>query len=266
MINKILKNMTAIAIATSAGLYAQSAMAQVTVHQHCNYGGYSVPLSSGSYDLSSITRRGGKNDDISSIRIPNGYRVTIYEHAGFRGRSRTFSSNQSCLVASNFNDILSSIRVTKTTPPRTTGPTRTTPTTSSSNAFVTLYQHCNYGGRQTPISTFGSIDLGSLQRRGMRNDDVSAIRVKPGYVATVYEHAGFRGRSRTFRGNDACFVNDGFNDITSSIRISRDTGTNSSSSSTTLNERTCKGLVQNRVSWTRDSNGPTRCPAHRHML
>lgn len=52
-----------------------------------------------------------KNDDVSAISVPKGWRVTIYEHAGYKGRSRTFTGNVSCL--GDFNDEMSSIRVEK---------------------------------------------------------------------------------------------------------------------------------------------------------
>jgi hypothetical protein len=51
------------------------------------------------------------NDDISAIGVDPGYATTIFEHAGFQGRSLTISGDVACLVDWNFNDVLSSIVV-----------------------------------------------------------------------------------------------------------------------------------------------------------
>jgi len=296
MIQTMLLRLLYILAGPAVLMTAQSAAAQVTVYKHCNFGGSNVSLGVGNYDLASLRSRGIQNDDISAIRVNRGYQVTLYEHAGFRGRSITLTSNASCLVNRNFNDVMSSMRISRrpaTTPPRpaisqnervcknmvrnrvawnragnkswaaqnltdlcrgTTSPNRTVacfkqgirqhgswqrgireckgsapgyrPATTPAdrpapaNSAVILYSDCNYRGNQTGLNT-GNYDLNSLTARGMRNDDVSAIFVKSGYTATIYEHAGFRGRSRTFRGNDSCFVNDGFNDILSSVQVRR---------------------------------------------
>ncbi|MEP4335392.1 MAG: hypothetical protein ABJ360_03250, partial [Roseobacter sp.] len=102
----------------------------------------------------------------------------------------------------------------------TTRPAPRRPRIAPSNSPVIMYEDCNYRGDQTGIST-GAYDLDSLTRRGMRNDTVSGIKVKPGYIATVYQDAGFRGRSRTFTGSNSCLVNFGYNDIISSVRVTR---------------------------------------------
>ena len=216
-----IKSLACASAISLAAFWSQSAAAQVTVYQHCNFKGYAASLPSGSHDLRTLTARGAKNDDISAIRVSPGYVATIYEHAGFRGRSRRITSSNACLVNMGFNDIISSIRVTRqqTTRPRPVTPTPR-PNVAPSNSIVTLYEHCNYRGNRTGLYS-GSYDLSNLASRGMRNDSVSAIRVKPGYVATIYEHAGYRGRSRQITGSSSCLVNAGFNDIISSVRVNR---------------------------------------------
>lgn len=87
-------------------------------------------------------------------------------------------------------------------------------------AQITIYQHCNFEGYAVSLPE-GEFDLGNLVSRGARNDDISGIRVAPGYIATIYEHAAFRGRAIRLTDSDACLVNDGFNDIISSINVTR---------------------------------------------
>lgn len=116
---------------------------------------------------------------------------------------------------------------------------------------VTAYQHCNYGGYAITLP-LGRWDIGQLQRKGIRNDDLSSMRVPTGYYVTVYEHAGFKGKSKTFSGNDTCFVNDGFNDIISSIIVSKTPpayGGNSNNGNNGTNLRACANSIQGRIPW-----------------
>lgn len=50
------------------------------------------------------------NDQLSSLKVPNGMKVTLYEHAGFSGRSKSFNEDTPW-VGDDFNDITSSIKV-----------------------------------------------------------------------------------------------------------------------------------------------------------
>ncbi len=85
----------------------------VTIYQHCSFGGYQVGLAEGNYDMQKLIKKGARNDDISGIKIAKGYKVIVYEHAGFKGRSWTFTKDQACLVKKGVNDVASSIKVLK---------------------------------------------------------------------------------------------------------------------------------------------------------
>ncbi len=78
---------------------------QVTFFEHCDFQGQSKSFNPGNYNMNEI---GIPNDSLSSIRIPPGMFVRIYEHANFQGRSLQFSSDVSCLVNQGFNDTASS--------------------------------------------------------------------------------------------------------------------------------------------------------------
>lgn len=93
-----------------------------TMYQHGNYGGYSVKLPEGNFTLSDLQRRGMKNDDISSLKVPDGYVLKIYEDDNFDdyqvvffgivisgGWSETYSSNSSFIR--HYNDAISSVKV-----------------------------------------------------------------------------------------------------------------------------------------------------------
>ncbi|MDO8342685.1 MAG: carbohydrate-binding protein [Cellvibrio sp.] len=83
----------------------------IKIFQHCSYGGYSAGLGVGTYNLGQLITLGVINNDISSIQVPSGYKVTLYNDDNFAGSSVVLTGNDTCLVAKNFNDMVSSIRV-----------------------------------------------------------------------------------------------------------------------------------------------------------
>ena len=83
-----------------------------TLYEHSNYGGWAVSLEEGSYDYKDILAKGIVNDQISSLRVSNGYKVTIYDDEGFKGKSKEFTSDAS-YVGDEMNDKTSSIKIEK---------------------------------------------------------------------------------------------------------------------------------------------------------
>ena len=83
-----------------------------TLYEHSNYGGRAVSLEEGSYDYKDILAKGIVNDQISSLRVSNGYKVTIYDDEGFKGTSKEFTSDAS-YVGNEMNDKTSSIKIEK---------------------------------------------------------------------------------------------------------------------------------------------------------
>merc|ERR1711981_663475 len=52
---------------------------------------------------------------------------------------------------------------------------------------VTIYQHCNYRGYRINLKP-GSYNMHQLQRKHMKNDDISSIRFHGRCTARLYEH------------------------------------------------------------------------------
>lgn len=162
---------------------------KVYVYDQCNYGGLSFGFSPGRYNDRSL---GIGNDKISSIRIPSGFKITVYQAKDFQGYSRTFYGNESCLNG-QFNDQISSIIVD--------GPgTNNTSATSSpfynygnNNSGVTVYEASNYKGSHIVLNE-GRHDLRNSDFR----NNISSFTLQPGYRIVVYEDFGFSGRSQTF--------------------------------------------------------------------
>jgi hypothetical protein len=86
----------------------------VNVYKDCNYGGYVTTLGVGNYTLSQLQDMGVLNDDISSVKVNSGYQVQLFLDDNFSGTSITLTADNNCLVANNFNDKVSSLKVTTT--------------------------------------------------------------------------------------------------------------------------------------------------------
>jgi|ERR1711871_423034 len=72
---------------------------------------------------------------------------------------------------------------------------------------VIVFQHCNYHGYRIHLKP-GNYNMHQLQRKGMRNDDLSSIQVHGNCKATLFEHHNFSGRSKAWTRHDSCFTND----------------------------------------------------------
>lgn len=92
-------------------VYTGSSPNGVTFFQHCSYGGYAVVLPPGNYSQSQLQALGIANNDVSSLRVPAGYSVTLYNNSDFTGSSLTKTSDDDCLVNDGWNDLMSSVVV-----------------------------------------------------------------------------------------------------------------------------------------------------------
>jgi hypothetical protein len=91
---------------------APTTLQTVTVDffEYNDYQGLKSSLPPGNWDMNIM---GIPNDSISSIKVPAGYTVIIYEHAGFSGQSLSLTSDEPALGNKGWNDIISSIKVIK---------------------------------------------------------------------------------------------------------------------------------------------------------
>ncbi|MNY69281.1 Development-specific protein S [compost metagenome] len=63
----------------------------------------------GNYTLDQLKSYGIVNDDLSSVRLENGYKITMYQNDNFGGESVVITGNNGCL--GNFNDKASSVKI-----------------------------------------------------------------------------------------------------------------------------------------------------------
>ncbi len=89
-------------------------MTVARVYQHCMYddaAGYAVDLRAGTYTTAQLAALGIANNDVSSLEVPIGMKITLYDGDGFSGTSLTLTGSDRCLTDESMNDLTSSIKV-----------------------------------------------------------------------------------------------------------------------------------------------------------
>jgi hypothetical protein len=173
------------------------------VYQHYNFDGRSSALPAGRHDTAALAARGVVDNDITSLTVPPGWRVTLFDGDDFSGASLVKSGNDTLLNDDGWNDRASSIAVEA----------------PASSAVVSLYSDCGYDGYAVALPV-GSYTLGRLQAMGMVDNDISAVRVGSGFQVTVFQQQDFTGNSAVISEDETCLVDRGFNDEVSSAVVS----------------------------------------------
>ena len=152
-----------------------------TLYEHSNYGGRAVSLEEGSYDYKDILAKGIANDQISSLRVSDGYKVTIYDDEGFKGTSKEFTSDAS-YVGNEMNDKTSSIKIEKIN--NQTSTTTSYNTVKLPNGKYSIksvanekYVAAENGGSETIVANRGSYG-GSWETFYLINNDDGTVSIK----------------------------------------------------------------------------------------
>ena len=82
---------------------------EVIIYTDGSYKGQSATLLPGTYK--SMSQTGFPDNALSSLVVPDGYRVVLYEHENFGGKSYTITASKSGFSFSGWNDKASSIKV-----------------------------------------------------------------------------------------------------------------------------------------------------------
>ncbi len=93
-------------------------------------------------------------------------------------------------------------------------------TTPPSPAVATVYQDCNYAGYAVGLNE-GRYTRAQLQALGIKDNDLSSLRVNAGYQVQLFDGDNFAGTSVTRTSDTGCLVDQGFNDRTTSIVIAK---------------------------------------------
>ena len=92
---------------------------KVTIYEDVDFKGNRKELDEGEYNIYDLGIGDNIGDNkLSSLTVPAGMKVIVYEYEDFRGRSKTFTSNVKDLrkvkiEGKSFNDATSSIRIEK---------------------------------------------------------------------------------------------------------------------------------------------------------
>ena len=172
----------------------------VTAYQHSNFGGTSQTFSTGVYAANKGNFNIVGNDQISSLRVPQGYVAKVCENETQQGVCRTYEAGDHTSVGSDLNDKISYMEI------------------SAVSSEVKVYQHSNFGG------TSQSFSMGEYAARDGKfnivgNDQISSLRVPQGLVAYVCENESQQGVCRTYEAGDHSSVGSDLNDKISYMEI-----------------------------------------------
>ncbi len=203
-----------------AQLYPQrNNAAGATLYSFCDYRGVEVQLPPGEYRLSDLQDAGINNNDISSLKVPRGFKATLYANDFFRGKSVVVDENDSCLRDNGIDEQVSSVIIRR----EGAAATSTASTNQSSGADevpteVVAYSECGFFGLEATLPA-GEYKVEDLQKLGMPNNAISSLKVPPGYTVAIYENDFFRGAGKVLETSDKCLIGDQLNDKISSIVV-----------------------------------------------
>lgn len=169
---------------------------KVSFYEDADYKGAVVSLPSGNYTGGMLLAAGIRNDRMSSLKIPGGYKVEVYEHGDFSGAKWTFTADTS-YVGDACNDKMSSFKIIPSGP--------------------TFYENADYTGGAAILEK-GEYLLSQMLAAGVPDNWVSALKVPKGYTVEIYQNGDFTGTKWTFTA-DTSYVGAACNDQMSSVRI-----------------------------------------------
>ena len=196
----------------------------ITAFIHADYSGSSAVYGVGSYTAQQLG--GTFVRSISSIQIPPGFKVTVYEGPTFNGESRILSysiNNFAIEGQGRWNDRIQSMVIERDGYPsqqvNTNVPTRPQPT--ATNDVVMAYADAMYQGstQNLPVGSYTANQMPGTPPR-----TISSIRIPPGYKVTVFDGPNFNGDYRVLTYSIDNFVSEGggkWNDRISSIIVER---------------------------------------------
>ncbi len=84
---------------------------KTTFYQDTAFGGTGVSLNPGSYTTAQLTAAGISDNWVSSVKVPEGYTVEIYDNDNFTGTKWSFTADNSNFIEAGCNDKMSSVKI-----------------------------------------------------------------------------------------------------------------------------------------------------------
>lgn len=91
--------------------FGSNAPNAATFYQDVDYGGAAISLPPGNYTTAQLAAAGIPDNWVSSIRVPSGFTVEIYDNDNFTGTKWTFTADHPNFVAAGLNDRMSSVKI-----------------------------------------------------------------------------------------------------------------------------------------------------------
>ncbi len=165
----------------------------VTIFTDPSFAGKSVTLGVGHHNLAALAIG---QDSVSSLKVPAGWRITLFADADARGLATTYAADTASLA--RMNDRASSAIVER----------------GASWAGISLHENDHFGGREQRLAE-GRHDAAALQFKG----SVSSVKVPPGLSVSLYDQPGFAGRKLVLTTHATTLGS--FNDKTASVKVEK---------------------------------------------
>ena len=193
-------NLNAYATATNRIFGAKTTSSPIaTFYGDSDYGGYAISLPLGSFTTADLAAYGITNDDLTSLKVNSGYKVTIFTDNNFSGQSTSFTTNQTN-VGNDYNDKISSIKIYK----------------YSDAAVAKFYDSDNSKGMSVGLP-IGSFTLSDMKEYGINDNSITSFDLTSGYRVELYADDNFSGSSASYTSGQG-WLGD-LNDKASSIKI-----------------------------------------------
>jgi hypothetical protein len=202
---------TALGVSTSAQ-FRQDGGSRVTVYADINFGGQSAAFPGDTPNTASA----GWNDNISSIRIPNGETWEICQDVDYGNECQAVSGSVADLRSIGWNDRISSMRRINA---GYQGRRRARNGSEGNGIGVTVYADPNFRGQSTSFRD----DTPNLVPFNL-NDKVSSIRIPAGEAWQVCMDIDYRSQCQVLSDSVADLRGMGMNDRISSLRRVNDGG------------------------------------------
>jgi hypothetical protein len=179
---------------------------EITLYADVNFTGRSASVRTNTPTLVPS----GFNDQVSSIRIPNGQAWEVCVDMNYRNTCQVLSRSVSDLRSMGWNDRISSLRLVDDRfgeGPRGRG------RGNRIDDEITLYADVNFNGRSTSVRT----DTPTLAPSGF-NDQTSSIRIPNGQAWEVCVDANYGNRCQVLSSSVSDLRSMGWNDRISSVR------------------------------------------------
>lgn len=183
----------------------------IQVFADCNYAGRSAQLPVGDYNLAQLKKFGLGNNDISSVKLPKGMSITVYENDFLRGDSASSGKDVACIDTGSFANRITSLSVLGEG-----GGVVGTPAKKIASG-VTVYSQCDYRGISANLRE-GEYTNAQLNALGINNNSISSLQVADGYQIDLFINDFQRGQSGMLNTDNPCLVGR-YNDAVTSVIV-----------------------------------------------